>query len=386
MPWKYADESGIMKKWADKYGIEVNISQINDYVESINQYSAGQFDGVVATSMDALSIPAAGGVDTTALIVGSYSNGNDGLVMKGTSDLKQIKGQQVHLVELSVSHILAKALDSVGLSEKDAGGQHLGRRHRRRLQYGRCTQRGDLESAAAGSRRHTDAHQVFDSASVPGHVKDLLIVNSETLADNPAFGKAVTGAWYEVMAIMASDTPQGAELRAQLGAASGTDQAGYEAQLKGTHMFYQPAEAVAFISGEPAHEAMDSVRKFSFDHGLLGDGADSADFVGIAMPAGALGDQGNLKLRFDTTYMQMAADGARLATQRALPARCVAAAHFEEPHAPYQRRRRTDPPQDHRRGAGAVQPQRLFEHHPGDDRRGRRLQPWPDLLALQEQG
>ncbi|HAV06262.1 MAG TPA: lipid kinase, partial [Pseudomonas sp.] len=32
MPWKYADESGIMKKWADKYGIEVNISQINDYV------------------------------------------------------------------------------------------------------------------------------------------------------------------------------------------------------------------------------------------------------------------------------------------------------------------------------------------------------------------
>ena len=26
-----------------------------------------------------------------------------------------------------------------------------------------------------------DAHQVFDSASVPGHVKDLLIVNSERL-------------------------------------------------------------------------------------------------------------------------------------------------------------------------------------------------------------
>jgi len=73
MPWKYADESGIMKKWADKYGIEVNISQINDYVESINQYSAGQFDGVVATSMDALSIPAAGGVDTTALIVGTFA-------------------------------------------------------------------------------------------------------------------------------------------------------------------------------------------------------------------------------------------------------------------------------------------------------------------------
>jgi len=36
---------------------------------------------------------------------------------------------------------------------------------------------------------------------------------------------------------------------------------------------------------------MDSVRKFSFKHGLLGDGADSVDFVGIAMPAGKLGNQ-----------------------------------------------------------------------------------------------
>ena len=70
IPWLYIQESGLMKKWADKYGISVEIVQINDYVESINQYTAGQFDGVVATSMDALSIPAAGGVDTTALIVG----------------------------------------------------------------------------------------------------------------------------------------------------------------------------------------------------------------------------------------------------------------------------------------------------------------------------
>ena len=30
MPWSYADSSGIMKKWADKYGIEVDIVQIND--------------------------------------------------------------------------------------------------------------------------------------------------------------------------------------------------------------------------------------------------------------------------------------------------------------------------------------------------------------------
>jgi NitT/TauT family transport system substrate-binding protein len=36
MPWPYAAESGIVKKWADKYGITINVTQINDYAESIN--------------------------------------------------------------------------------------------------------------------------------------------------------------------------------------------------------------------------------------------------------------------------------------------------------------------------------------------------------------
>src|SRR5688572_5964877 len=117
MPWGYAHDEKIMKKWADKYGIEVEIVQINDYVESINQYTAGQFDGCVMTNMDALTIPAAGGVDSTALIVGDYSNGNDGIVLKGAGrQLADIKGQSVNLVELSVSHyLLARALDTVGL-------------------------------------------------------------------------------------------------------------------------------------------------------------------------------------------------------------------------------------------------------------------------------
>lgn len=75
MPWGYMSDSGIMKKWADKYGIDVEIVQINDYIESINQYTAGAFDGVSATNMDTLSIPSGGGIDTTALIVGDFSNG-----------------------------------------------------------------------------------------------------------------------------------------------------------------------------------------------------------------------------------------------------------------------------------------------------------------------
>ncbi|MCL0268122.1 lipid kinase, partial [Klebsiella pneumoniae] len=92
MPWGAISNEKIIDKWASKYGIKINIVQLNDYIESINQYTAGQFDGCTMTNMDALTIPAAGGVDSTALITGSYSDGNDGVVLKGAdkklSDLK----------------------------------------------------------------------------------------------------------------------------------------------------------------------------------------------------------------------------------------------------------------------------------------------------------
>ena len=121
MPWEYAGSSGILKKWADKYGIEIELTQINDYVESINQYTAGKYDACVMTNMDMLTIPSAGGVDSTAVILGDYSNGNDGVVLKGAGKkLVDIKGQSVNLVELSVSHyLLARGLASVGLKESD---------------------------------------------------------------------------------------------------------------------------------------------------------------------------------------------------------------------------------------------------------------------------
>ncbi|PMZ65361.1 lipid kinase, partial [Pseudomonas sp. GW247-3R2A] len=51
------------------------------------------------------------------------------------------------------------------------------------------------------------------------------------------------------------------------------------------------------------------VAEFSFQHGLLGEGAKDTSAVGMAFANGVTsGDKTNLKLRFDPTYVQMAAD------------------------------------------------------------------------------
>ena len=53
---------------------------------------------------------------------------------------------------------------------------------------------------------------------------------------------------------------------------------------------------------------MESVRTFSNSKGLMGGDMDA---VGIGFPGGkTLGDAGSIKLRFDESFMKLAADGS----------------------------------------------------------------------------
>jgi len=311
MPWPYAADNGIVKKWADKYGITINVRQINDYVESINQYTAGKFDGVTVTNMDALTIPAAGGVDTTAIIIGDYSNGNDGVVLKKGKTLADIKGEKVNLVELSVSHyLLARGLSTVKLQEKDI----------------KTVNTSDADIVAAAKSPDTTAvvtwnpqllevksdpgaTLVFDSSKIPGEIEDLLVVNTETLKDNPDFAKALVGIWYETIALMKDTSDKGKAAREAMAKLSGTDLAGFETQLKTTHMYYTPKDGAAFMTSAELPAIMDLVRGFCFEHNLLGENVKSKDAVGILTPTRTLGSAGNVKLRFDASYMTLAAEG-----------------------------------------------------------------------------
>jgi NitT/TauT family transport system substrate-binding protein len=312
MPWDYANRSGILKKWADKYGIVIQLTQINDYVESINQYTAGKFDACVMTNMDMLTIPAAGGVDSTALIVGDYSNGNDGIVLKGKGKtLADIKGQSVNLVELSVSHyLLARALTTAGLRERDlkvvnTSDADIVGAFKATAVTAAVTWKPLLDEVLATP----NTTLVFDSSKVPGEILDLMVVNSKVLQANPVLGKALVGAWFETLALMAGTDAKATAALQDMAKASGTDLAGFRAQLATTHLYATPAAAVAFTTGSELPTKMDLVRKFSFEKGLLGKGAKNADAVGIEFPGGKiLGSTANTRMRFDVSYVQLAAD------------------------------------------------------------------------------
>ncbi|HEV8060341.1 MAG TPA: putative urea ABC transporter substrate-binding protein [Gemmataceae bacterium] len=312
MPWGYAADTGIVKKWADKYGITIEIKQFNDYAESINQYTAGGFDAVAITNMDAISTPAAGGVDTTSIIMGDFSNGNDAIILKNAKDLAAIKGQKVNLVEFSVSHyLLARALESKNMAEKNV----------------KVVNTSDADMVAAYKTKDvtavvtwnpmvaeilgsTDANKVFDSSQIPGEIMDLMVVNTAILKDNPNFAKALVGIWYETMAKMNAGGAEGTAAKESMAKASGTDLAGFDAQLATTKLFDKAPDAVAFNKSAAVGATMDHIRKFLFDKALLGKDAKSADAIGIELADKTiLGKKSNVKFRFDTTYMEAAANG-----------------------------------------------------------------------------
>lgn len=311
MLWPYAQHSGILAKWAKKYGINIELVQVNDYIESINQYTGGKVDAVAATTMDALTIPAAGGVDTTIPVLGDYSNGNDGIVLKGANKtFADLKGKKINLVQYSVSHyMLARAFETRGLNINDAKLQNVSD-----ADFVAAFQTPDVDAVVAWNpafielKKMPNVSVVYQSTEMPGELVDALLVNTKTLKAHPELGKALAGAWFETLSVIKANDAKSAEARKFMADLSGTSVDSLNAQIETTAFYYDPANGAAAVRSPDMVKAMDLVRTFCFEQNLMGNGAKSKDAIGIELPGKTLGDTSNVMLRLDDTYMQLAAE------------------------------------------------------------------------------
>ncbi|MBI2624496.1 ABC transporter substrate-binding protein [Candidatus Parcubacteria bacterium] len=311
-PWGYMDSAGILKKWAKKYSIEIELVYVDDYVESINQYTGKTFVGCAMTNMDALNIPASSGVDSTALIVGDFSNGNDGLVLRNGKGVADIKGRRVYIVEGSVSqYMLARALEMNGIKQRDTNVTlvNTGDSQIESVFLNDSSPMAAVVTWNPMLMRVRNAKGVtlaFDSSQIPGEIIDMMVVHTKA---PDALKKALTGAWYETMQVMSAPGKPAEDAIAFMANASKATVGEFRAQLGTTRMFYDSNEAAAFTSGPDLKKTMELVRRFSFGAGLMGK-VKSADHVGISFPDGTtLGNPKRVKLRFDATFMKLAAEG-----------------------------------------------------------------------------
>jgi len=317
-PYQYLARSGILKRWADKYGVSIKVQRF-DYAPSLDAFVAKNIDACTMTNMEALDMPAAAGVDTTAVIVGDYSNGNDAVLVRHNLLLTQFPGKRVLLVEKTVSQYLferAMAINNLGselkrvkyvnTSDSDIAGAFLSDPSQDVVVTWKPLVSQILKGKGISS--------VFDSSRIPGEILDLLVVRTEILnrpdGSGQRFVKAVIGAWYELTAQMAKPGAEGDKVLASIAAASEDTLASYKEQLSTTHLFFAPQSAADFAASPALRDTMERVRQFCFQHGLLGEKTGSVDDVAVRFPDGGVaGKKDRIRLRFDASYMQLAAGG-----------------------------------------------------------------------------
>src|SRR6266700_270927 len=117
-PYYYMAKSGILGKWADKYNVSIRVQRF-DYAPSLDAFVAKNIDACAMTNMEALDMPAAAGIDTTSIITGDYSNGNDALLVRRDLTIAQLPGRRVLLVEKTVSqYLFERAMTLNGLDSQ----------------------------------------------------------------------------------------------------------------------------------------------------------------------------------------------------------------------------------------------------------------------------
>lgn len=317
-PYHYMNRSGILRKWADKYGVTIKVQRF-DYAPSLDAFVAKNIDACTMTNMEALDMPAASGVPTTVVLIGDYSNGNDALLVRNGLQMKDLTGKKMLLVQKTVSeYLFHRAMTLAGLKDQIKGVRMIN------------TSDSDLAGAFIGDKsvsaavtwkplvsqiqKQPGVASLFNSSQIPGEILDLTVVRSEVLnrpdGAGQRFAKALAGAWYETLAQMSGTGPAADKVLTTIAEGQQDTLAAYKEQLSTTKMFYTAQSAMQFGASTELKQKMSLVRQFVFDAGLLGANTKSPDDVAVKYPDGTVqGKADRVRLTFEQNYMSLAAQG-----------------------------------------------------------------------------
>jgi NitT/TauT family transport system substrate-binding protein len=238
-----AFEVGIQKGWFKEAGIDVEFSWF-DYLPSLDAFSSGKVDAVMATNGDSL-VTGASGAKSKMILLTDYSNGNDKIIGRpNIKSLKDLKGKKVGLELTLVEHLLfLKACEKNGIKPSDVTLVNFPTNETpQALTSGQVAAiaawypvSGQALKAVPGSK------PLFTSADVPGLIYDAVSVNPTSLAQRHDDWVKFVKVWYRI-ADFVRDPKTQPEAVAIMAAKVGVKPEEYAAAMPGTY-FLSLAEA-----------------------------------------------------------------------------------------------------------------------------------------------
>lgn len=321
-PWYWANQAGALKAAGAKRCLDITVTEFPSYGPSIDAFAAQQVDALVVTNMDTLMSRTSAGIDSTVVIVGDYSNGNDAILSKDAKSVADLKGKTIFRAQNTVTdYLIERALTQNGMKTSDIkldnldDSAHVSGFAQKDVRTLGTWNPMTLQLQRSGTARYP-VNTVYTSASIPGEIQDLLVVDTAKLKANPEIGDAFAEVWYQAMGVMTDKDASGkysaaaAKALSVMASTASSTLPEYLDQLKTTHMYYSAKEAADFADSVDMVNITKAVRDFCYERGLMGTGNTNPDAIGISFSNGTvLGDKNNVKFRVDSSYMRRAADG-----------------------------------------------------------------------------
>lgn len=228
-PWKVTEEKEL-------FGLPVNLTWFDGYLDSINALNAGQLDCNSQTLNDTIS-SIAGGADLQVVLTNDNSTGNDQIIVaEGINSVADLRGKRVAAEEGTVDHyLLLLGLEQAGLSADDITFVPLETgAAAAAFVAGQVDAVGVFAPFTTQALRRPGSSTLFTSADFPGAISDHLVCRREFVEANPEKIQEVVNAWFATLAVMQAD-PDGT--LAILSARAGVSEEEYRAYEAGTTLF-----------------------------------------------------------------------------------------------------------------------------------------------------
>ena len=268
------------KDFFEKEGVNVEVNLFDGYMDSLDAFKGGGFDGFFGVYSDAVLL-AAEGYPVSVVYVADFSNGGD--VIMASPDIEMIsdlKGKTIGIAELnSFSHLFVLALlEKNGLSESDVniingyGSDVLEMLESGYIDAGHTMEPIQSEALAKGY------NSIASSADVPNSIIDVLVIRKEIVDAYPEKVKGIVEGLFRAERFLVGN-PE--ESNSYISKKTGVDSSDLNEELKGIKILNEEENRNIFDRNKEGslYNKGNFIIEFFLEKGIISEALDLDEFI-----------------------------------------------------------------------------------------------------------
>jgi len=280
MPWFLAVEEAKSEDNQEgilRYGeaFRVNIDIVKDsYAGTIESFINKEVDAIAINNIDAIAQLVRQDIEADVIMIVSYSNGNDAILVPSESDL-DLQGKTLALTKFSARHylldryLMRQQIDFDDVAIVDASEEEIPSFFETNGSegevYGVVTSNPNINKIV---KKH-QAKILFDTYAINREIIDFIVVHREILQDYPGFGQAILASWFSIMETLHGNR-RGSTLAA-MAQLLGISREQFDVQIEAVTFNDTPFKALAAMRDRSLKKTMRYIRYFMERHGLTGE-------------------------------------------------------------------------------------------------------------------